>query len=192
MVLLIVGVVLFLGVHGLTMQRGLRAQLVERFGANGYKGLYSAGSLVGLVVLIYGFGVARAGGPPVVWTPPAFLGHVAALLMAFAFVSLIAAYAPNGKIRSTLKHPMLTAVKAWAFAHLLVNGDLASIVLFGSFLAWAVACRISIKRRPDAVEPPPASWGAGDAAALVGGVALTVAFMLWLHPWLIGVPARLA
>ncbi|MGL4285032.1 MAG: NnrU family protein [Phreatobacter sp.] len=189
MSILILGLALFLGVHVVTMLRGPRAQLVQGFGEGPYKGAYSLVSAVGLGLVIYGYGAARAQGYVQIWSPPAAFGHVTALLMAVAFVSLVAYGAPNGKIKSTLKHPMLVAVKAWSLGHLLANGDLASILLFGSFLAWAVAARISLKRRPDAVEPPSAPWGTGDVIAIVGGLAAMVVFMLWLHPIIIGVPA---
>lgn len=190
--LLLVGLVLFLGVHAVTILRPQRDALIGRVGEGAYKGIYSLVSLIGFVVLIYGYGAARLSSANIVfWTPPAFLGHVAALLMLFAFIALAATYAPNGLIKSTLKHPMITAVKAWAFAHLLVNGDLASIILFGSFLAWGVIDRISLKRRPDASEPPKAGFGAGDIAAIGIGTVATIVMMIWLHPILIGVPASL-
>ncbi|QCI68039.1 NnrU family protein [Phreatobacter stygius] len=191
MSILILGLVLFLGAHAFTTLRAPRAQLIEGLGAGGYKGAYSLVSGVGLGLIIYGYGVARAQGYVQVWSPPAALGHVTALLMAVAFIAAVASGGPNGKIKSTLKHPLLVAAKAWALGHLLVNGDLASMLLFGSFLAWAVAARISLKSRPDAVEPPPAPWGMSDVIAIGVGLALTVVFMIWLHPLLIGVPAMI-
>ncbi|CEJ12590.1 NnrU protein [bacterium YEK0313] len=189
MAILILGLVIFLGAHAFTMARAPRAALIGRLGAGGYKGLYSAVSLIGFVLLVYGYGSARSQGYVQIWSPPPALGHVTALLMVFAFVALVASRGPNGKIKSTLKHPLLVAVKAWSTGHLLVNGDLASMLLFGSFLAWAVIARISIKSRADEVEPPPAAWGRADAVAVVVGLVLAVVFMIWLHPLLIGVPA---
>ena len=187
MTFLIIGLGIFLGVHALTMARGPRATLIGQLGAGPFKGLYSLTAFAGLLLIIYGYGAARASGYVQIWNPPAFFGHVTALLMAFAFISLAAAYAPTGKIKSTLKHPMLVAVKAWALGHLLANGDLASILLFGSFLAWAVASRISLKRRPDKVEPGPAPWGIGDAIAIGVGLVATAVVAIWLHRLLIGV-----
>lgn len=191
MTILILGLVLFLGIHALTMARGLRDGLVEKLGAGPFRGLYSVVAGLGLVLIIYGYGAARASGYVPVWNPPAFLGHITALLVAFAFVSFASIYAPAGKIRGALKHPMLVGVKAWAVGHLLVNGDLASILLFGSFLAWAVASRISLKSRAGVVEPAPSPWTAGDAIAVGSGLVLTAIFAIWLHPVLIGVPAVL-
>jgi len=185
MLLLILGLALFLGVHTLSTLRPLRAALVGRLGEMGYKGVYSIGSAIGLGLVIYGFGAYRASGYIPVWEPPTGLRHAVTLLMWPAFVALAAAYAPAGLIKGKLKHPMLVGVKAWALAHLLANGDLGSILLFGSFLGWAVYDRISLKRRGD-LGAPPASFGKGDVIALVVG---TVAFlaMLKLHGWLIGV-----
>lgn len=190
MLLLVAGLVVFLGAHALTMQRAFRADLIARFGEMPYKVLYSLVSLAGFLMIIWGYGAARASGYIQIWNPPAFLSHVTAVLMLFAFVALIASYAPLGKIKSTLKHPMLTSVKAWALGHLLVNGDLATMLLATLFLAWAVMARINIKSRPNP-DPPSAPWGVGDAIALGGGIATTFAFIYWLHPLLIGVPAVL-
>lgn len=190
MTTLVLGLALFIGVHALSTFRDFRASLVGRLGDMGFKGLYAVVSLVGLVLIVQGFGAARAAGPAQLWTPPAFLGHVAAVLMTFSFIAITAAYVPLGKIKATLKHPMLAGVKAWAFAHLLVNGDVASLLLFGAFLAWAVYDRISLKKRPNS-DPPSSGWTVGDALAVGGGLAATVVFMIWLHPLLIGVPARL-
>lgn len=191
MTFLIIGLGIFLGAHVVTMLRGPRATLIRQIGAGPYKGLYSLVSFLGLALIVYGFGAARAAGYVQIWNPPRAFGHVTALLVTVAFISLVAAYAPTGKIKSTLKHPMLVAVKAWALGHLLANGDLASILLFGGFLAWAVASRISLKSRPDKVEPAPAPWGMGDAIAVGGGLVATVVMAIWLHPLLIGVPAIL-
>ena len=141
---------------------------------------------MGFILLLYGFGLARSA-PQVVWTPPAFLRHVTWLLMLPVFPLLFAAYLP-GRIRAAVQHPMLLAVKVWATAHLLCNGTLADVVLFGAFLAWAVADRISVKRRagaaPRAPSPP---FGRNDAVAIVLGLATYVVFVGWAHLWLIGV-----
>ncbi len=191
MTFLIIGLGIFLGMHLFTTLRGPRARLIETLGPGAYKGLYTLISATGLVLIVYGFGAARAAGYVQVWNPPVFLGHITALLVTIGLISLVAAYAPTGKIKSTLKHPMLVGVKAWAFGHLLANGDLASILLFGGFLAWAIVSRISLKSRPDKVEPAPAPWGMGDAIAIGGGLVATAVMTIWLHPLLIGVPAIL-
>lgn len=185
MLLLILGLVLLLGAHTFTTLREPRAAFVGRIGEGPYKGLYSLVSLAGLLLIIYGYGQYRLDRTDV--ATPLGLRHLTVTLMWFAFVALAAAYSPNGWIRSRLKHPMLVAVKIWAFAHLLVNWDIGSLVLFGSVLAWAVYDRIAVKRRPDAVVPPRAPFGRGDVVALVVGTILYVA-MIKLHPVLIGVP----
>jgi uncharacterized membrane protein len=187
MTLLLLGLLVFLGTHVFTMLRGPRGVLVSRLGENGFKGAYSLVALVGLVLIVQGYAAYRAAGYIPVWNPPFWLGHLALLLNLPIFVLLVAAYAPVGAIKSTVKHPMLLAVKIWATAHLISNGDLGSILLFGGFLAWGVAARISLKRRPGAVDPPKAGFGMGDIVSLVAGLAVYVAFVFWLHPLLIGV-----
>src|SRR3954447_1264157 len=191
MTLLILGLILFLGTHAFTMARGPRARLRERLGGGPYKGLYSLVSLIGLVLIAIGFGRYRAAGYIPVWDPPVWTRHLTLLLVWFAFVAFAAAYLP-GRIKGALKHPMLAGVKAWAVAHLLANGDLGSILLFGSFLAWAVAARISVKRRDEVIDhggplAPPSGWR-NDIAALVIGTGAYLVFLIWLHPLLIGVP----
>ncbi len=139
MTLLILGLALFLGIHTFTTMRGARAAVIGRLGEGGYKGLYSLVAAVGLVLIVIGFGRYRSPGYIQIWNPPVSLLHpIALFLLWFAFVALTAAYAPAGRIKSLLRHPMLVAVKAWALSHLLVNGDLGSMLLFGSLLAWAV------------------------------------------------------
>ena len=183
---MIAGLVLFFAAHILTTLRTVRATVVGRLGEGPYKGLYSLVSLAGLVLIVWGFGRYRSGGYISVWDPPAWLHPIALVLMWFSFVALAAAYSPAGKIKGVLRHPMLAGVKAWALAHLLVNGDLGSMILFAAFLAWAVYDRIAVKRRGDSGAPP-SGFTAGDAIALaVGSVAY--AAMVWLHPLIIGVP----
>ncbi|MDP3256124.1 NnrU family protein [Bosea sp. (in: a-proteobacteria)] len=191
MLVLILGLVLFLGMHAVTMKRDLRARLIERLGAGGYKGLYSAVSILGFVLLIYGYGLQRAAGYTVVWEPPVWTRHLALLLNLPIFILLGVGKRPSWLL-SRVKHPMLLAVKIWATAHLLANGDLGSILLFGGFLAWAVLARISVKRRPEEIARAAAmtnvAFGRRDIIAIVAGLALYVVFALWLHPLLIGVP----
>lgn len=190
MLVLILGLVLFLGMHAVTMKRDLRAQLIERFGAGGYRGLYSAVSIIGFGLLIYGYGLQRAAGYTVVWEPPVWTRHLALLLNLPIFILLAVGRRPSWLL-SRVKHPMLLAVKIWATAHLLANGDLGSLLLFGSFLAWAVMARISVKRRPEEIARAAAmtnvAFGRRDVIAIVAGLVLYVVFALWLHPLLIGV-----
>jgi uncharacterized membrane protein len=149
-------------------------------------------SLLGLVLIVWGFGRYRAYEWIDVWYPPVWTRHLALLLVWAAFIAFVAAYLP-GRIKRALKHPMLAGVKIWALAHLLANGDLGSILLFGSILAWAVAARISVKRRRDEVRDhggpvaEPAGWR-NDVTAIVLGTVLWFVFARWLHPLLIGVP----
>ena len=144
--ILILGLAIFIGAHVFVSLRGHREQLIARIGEGPYKGAFSLVSILGLVLIVYGFALYRRSGPIPVWYPPDFLRHVSEALMWPAFVLVAAAYIP-GQIKKTLKHPMLAGVKLWAFAHLLANGRLAGMVLFGSFLAWAVADYISARRR---------------------------------------------
>jgi uncharacterized membrane protein len=166
-----------------------RADLVSRLGPVGYRVGFSILAGLGLVAIIYGYGMARADGSMALWYPPVWTRHLTLALMVPVFVLLVAAYLPTGHIRKRTRHPMILAVKLWAFAHLLANGDLASVLLFGGFLAWGVIDRISLKRRGDAGGAAVASVAAlSDAVALIAGLAIYVAFVLWLHPLLIGVP----
>ena len=185
MALLILGLIVFLGTHVFTMARGPRARLIERIGEGPYKGLYSLVTLAGLILIVVGYGQYRAHGWIDVWHPPMWTRHLALVLVWIAFVMVAAAYFP-GRIKGALKHPMLAGVKVWALAHLLANGDLGSILLFGSILAWAVAARISVKRR-DVVRDHagPAAAPAGRAQRRSGGRGRDrrlVVFAIWLHP----------
>jgi uncharacterized membrane protein len=142
------------------------------------------------MMLVHGYGIARAD-PTILYTPPAWMRHVAALLMLPVFPLLLAAYLP-GRIRTAVKHPMLTATKAWALAHLLANGSLADVLLFGGFLAWAVADRIAVGKRAVPRRIPGSPPGRfNDAIAIVGGLALYVVFVAWAHQRFIGVPPML-
>jgi uncharacterized membrane protein len=182
----IVGLLLFLGIHAVSIVApGWREGQAAKLGEGPWKGLYSGIAAVGLGLLIYGYGVARQA-PVVLWQPPNALRHLALLVMLPVFPLLFAAYLP-GRIRTATKHPMLLAVKLWATAHLLANGTLVDVLLFGAFLAWAIADRISLKRRPAGSVPgaPPGRFN--DAIAVVAGLALYVVFILWGHRWLIGV-----
>jgi uncharacterized membrane protein len=187
MIYLIVGLVVFLGVHSVEIfSPTFRSRTVARMGEGAYKGMYSLLSIAGFVLLAWGYGVARQE-PILVYAPPVWTRHLTALLMLPVFPLFLAAYLP-GRIKATVKNPMLAAIKAWAFAHLLANGMLADLLLFGSFLLWAVADQISLKRRPvvrPVPGPPPMKYN--DLIAVVGGLALYVVFVFWLHVRLIGV-----
>jgi uncharacterized membrane protein len=189
MLVLVVGLVIFLGVHSVSIVApGWRTATVARVGERPWKGLYSLASAVGLALIVVGYGLARRD-PVVLYTPPAALRHLALVVMLPVFPLLFAAYLP-GRIRAAAKHPFLLAVKLWALAHLLANGMLADVLLFGGFLAWAVADRISVKRRPaaDTHEVPAAPSGpANDAIALIGGLVVYAVFLLWAHRWIVGV-----
>ena len=185
---LLSGLILFLGGHAFTSLRAAREKVIRIKGGSFYRLAYSMAAFTGLALIAHGFGVYRAGGYIQIWNPPRGLMHLNLVLMWLAFVLLAAAYLP-GYIKAKAKHPMLAAVKLWALGHLLANGDLGSILLFGGFLAWAVFARISLKRReaaepPKAFEPKPVY----DIAAVVIGTAAYAA-MFWLHARLIGVPA---
>lgn len=187
MTLLVLGLLIFLGVHTFATMRTARAGVISKIGEGGYKAAFSVIALVGLIVIIWGYGAYRASGYTIVWDPPVWTRHLAMLLMWFAFVFITAAYTPKGKIKTALKHPMLVAIKTWALAHLLANGDLGSMILFGAFLAWAVFDRIAVKRRGGVPLDPVAGFNKGDIMALVIGTILYLA-MFGAHRWLIGVP----
>jgi uncharacterized membrane protein len=186
MCLLIAGLVMFLGVHSIAMVAPrLRDSWCATLGEGPWKGIYSLLSLAGFVLICWGFSQARQV-PTVLYTPPAWLRYVAAVLMLPVFPLLFASLLP-GQIRAVMKHPLLAAVKIWALTHLLANGMLADVVLFGSFLAWAVLDRISLKRRPPRPirTAPERPWN--DAAALILGLAVYGLFVVWAHRWLFGV-----
>lgn len=190
MVWLVLGLLLFLGVHSLSIVApAARDRLVGRLGENAFKGLYSLVSFVGLGLIVWGYGLAREA-PVLLYALPAGFRHLAALLMLPVFVLLLAAYLP-GRIKTAAKHPMLLAVKLWALSHLLAQsvtgGTLADVLLFGGFLAWAVADRVSLKRRTLRAVPVLPASGRNDAIALVGGLALYALTAFWAHAWLFGV-----
>ncbi len=183
---LVVGLIVFLGVHSVRiLAPQWRDQRLSAMGEGKWKGIYSVVSLIGFALIVWGFGQARLVAP-VLYEPPVWAKHITALLMLFAFISLMVSILPAGRLKPILKHPMLLAVKIWAFAHLLANGDLASLILFGSLLAWAVVDRIAVKRRGGSLpQPGPVKW---DIYAVVSGALLYVLFIWRLHVWLIGVP----
>jgi uncharacterized membrane protein len=186
MTYLIIGLALFFGSHSIAIVAPTwRDRIAARLGEGPWKGLYSLISIGGFVLLLWGYGQTRHD-PVILYTSPSWLRYVTAILMLPVFPLLLAAYLP-GRIKTAMKHPMLAATKFWAFAHLLVNGALGDVLLFGSFLAWAVADRISLKRR--AQRPiqtaPPSKFN--DAIAVVAGLILYIVFIMWLHVRWIGV-----
>ena len=188
MTVLILGLIIFLGAHSTRIVAdGWRTAQLKRLGEGAWKGIYSLISLAGFGLIVWGFSLARQQ-PVVLWTPPVAMRHVAALLTLIAFVLLAAAYVPRNAIKARLHHPMVLAVKTWAFAHLLANGTLADLLLFGAFLAWAVVCYIAERKRDRAaLTQYPAGTAGGTAATVAVGIAAWVLFAFWLHGLLIGV-----
>ncbi|MGQ0444169.1 MAG: NnrU family protein [Beijerinckiaceae bacterium] len=188
MLILFMGIVVFLGVHSITTFRETRMRLIERLGLLPFKGLYSLVAIAGFALIVWGFSRYRAEGLIPFWSPPAWTRHLTIGLMWFAFVALACMNPAPGKIRGWLRHPMLTAIKIWALAHLLANGDAGGMLLFGSLLAWAVFDRIAVKKRGDIGAMRIESLTRADATALGVGTLAYLA-MIFLHPVLIGVPA---
>lgn len=184
---LVVGILLFLGLHSISIvAENWRNRVVARVGLVAWQALYSILSLAALVLIIRGYPAARAD-PVILYVPQLWMRHSAMLLMMFVFPLLLATYLP-GRIKTAFKHPTLVAVKTWATAHLLANGGLHDVVLFGAFLAWAVVDRISYRHRAPRPprELPPSRWN--DAITIVGGLALYAIFLNGGHEWLTGMP----
>lgn len=188
MTLLILGLVLFLGIHSVAIVAPAWRDAQAERNEKAWKGVYTLVSLLGFGLLVYGYGLARQS-PVLLYTPPAGMRHLVMLLMLPVFPLLLAAYLP-GRIKTLTKHPMLAATKLWALSHLLVNGTLADVLLFGGFLAWAVADRISLKRRAARPVPGAPPSPMNDGIAVVVGLALYGLFVWQAHVWLIGVPLR--
>jgi uncharacterized membrane protein len=188
MSVLIFGLVVFLGMHSLRIfVPAWRERQVARLGLLPWKGLYSAVSVAGLAAIIWGFGLARQH-PALLYVPPMWLRHLNALFTLVAFVLLAAAYVPRNRLKARLGHPMLLAVKVWAFGHLLATGMLRDVVLFGAFLAWAIALFAVLRRRDRlAGTVYPAGTLRGDVGVVIVGVLVWVVFAFWLHGALIGV-----
>jgi len=188
MSLLILGLILFLGIHSISIfAEPLRDKLANK-SELGWKGLYSLISLAGIYFIAVGYASARLE-PVLLYITPYWFRHVSSLLMLIALILFFAPYFP-GKIQQTLKHPQLVSVKIWAVSHLLVNGMLADVVLFGAFLVWAVVDRISMKNRKQRALPGLKASGRNDVITIVLGVVTTVAFVFFLHASLIGMPLK--
>ena len=181
-----IGLLAFFGAHLFTtLARGPRAALVKRLSPGGYKGLYSVVSLPGFALIILGWDTAPA---DALYVPPAYFRHLTFLFTALAMVLLVAAYAPAGRIAAAVRHPMLAATKLWAFGHLLSNGEVRSVALFGAFLAYAVIGRIAVKARGD--NGRPFKSAIGDGVAIVAGLAVWAAIYFGLHAVIAGVALR--
>jgi uncharacterized membrane protein len=186
MLMLLIGLVLFLGMHSVRVfADGWRTDFIASRGEIPWKILYAVVSLAGLVLLIIGWGQTRAN-PVWLWYPETWMAHLVALLMIPAFILLVAAYVPANHIKAKLAHPMVLSVKVWAFAHLIANGRLGDLILFGAFLAWAVVLFAVSRRRPRVAGPAPTLLA--SAVTVVGGVIAYLVFAFYLHMALIGVP----
>jgi uncharacterized membrane protein len=186
--IMILGLAVFIGSHAFVTMRKERAALVARLGEMPYKGLFSLVSLIGIVLIGWGFAHYRSTGYIDIWSPPAWTRHLTLLLVWPAIICVVAAYLP-GDIKRLLKHPMLVGVKLWAVAHLISNGDLGSMILFSAILGWAVFDRITLKRRTDPGGPLlPAGHRRNDFFAVAIGTLVYFALGFWFHPWVIGVP----
>jgi len=188
MTLLILGLVLFLGIHSVRIvAEPWRTRTIARLGEGAWKGLYSVLSLAGFLLLMWGYAEARQT-PTVLWASPTWTRHLASLLTLVAFVLLAAAYVPGNAIKARLRHPMVLGVKVWALAHLLANNTLADVLLFGGFLGWAVLSYRAARARDRAAGSMAAAGRAMPTVLTVAvGVAAWVVFALWLHLWWIGV-----
>jgi uncharacterized membrane protein len=185
----ILGLVILLGAHVFVTMRDRRATLVKAIGEGPYKGLFSLVSLIGIVLVGYGFAWYRDAGLIQLWSPPAWTRQIVVVLMWPASIMVAAAYIP-GNIKRVLKHPMLVAVKTWALAHLCANGDLGGIILFGSVLLWAGYDRMTLKRRSDPGAPPiPVGGTKNDIIAVIVGTIIYLALGFVFHPIVIGIPA---
>ena len=188
MVMLLLGLVLFLGVHSTRIvANGWRSDMIGRFGEMPWKAGYAVLSVAGFVLIVWGFGLARQQ-PVQLWMPPRGMRHLASLLTLIAFVLLAATYVPRNAIKARLHHPMVLSVKVWALAHLLSNGNLAHMILFGAFLVWAaLSFRAARARDRVAGTVYPAGTAAGTGMTVVVGVAAWALFAFWAHGALIGV-----
>lgn len=186
MAMLIAGIVLFFAIHSVAIVApGWRDTIAARLGGGTWRALYAIAAIAGFVLMVWGYSIARQS-PVLVYQPPVGLRHLTAVLMLPVFPLLLAAYLP-GRIRTATKHPMLAATKLWAFAHLLANGTMGDVLLFGSFLIWAVADRISFRNRAQRPIPGASPSKLNDWIAVIGGLGMYVFFVAWAHVLLFGV-----
>jgi len=188
MALLVIGLVVFIGVHSVRIvSDDFRSRTIARLGLNTWKGLYSVAAIAGFVLIVMGYAAARTD-PVVLWAPPLWTRHVAALLSVIGFVLIAAAYVPGNRIKAAVGHPMVVGTKSWAFGHLLANGTLADVVLFGTFLLWAAASFRAARQRDRAAGTVyPKRGPSRDIAVVVAGIVLAGVFAIYLHAPLIGV-----
>ncbi|NDV85925.1 NnrU family protein [Aurantimonas aggregata] len=187
MLILVTGMIIFLGIHSVRIvAEPVRDRMIARLGEGRYKGAYSVLSLIGIMLVGYGYGQAKIGGLPL-WDPPGGLRHLALVLVPVAFVLVTAAYVPTGHIKAAVRHPMVLGIALWALGHLLANGTAADVVLFGGFLAWAIVDYINALGRTGAAARPVAKGYGGDIAAVIVGLVLSAIFIGGLHEWLFGV-----
>lgn len=187
MLILVTGLIIFLGIHSVRIfAEDARHRIIARLGESRFKGAYSVLSLIGILLVGYGYGQARIGALPL-WEPPGGLRHLALVLVPVGFVLVTAAYVPTGHIKAAVRHPMVLGIALWALGHLLANGTTADLVLFGGFLAWAVIDYINALGRTGAAARPVANGYGGDIAAVVVGLVLSAIFIGGLHEWLFGV-----
>jgi uncharacterized membrane protein len=186
--ILILGLLIFIGVHSIRLvSPSWRNAQVARLGERGWKGLYAVVSLVGFILIVWGYGMSRHA-PMLLWTPPHGVQHLTALLVAVAFVLIAAAYVPANRIKRAVGHPMMIGVAIWALGHLLANGTLNAIVLFGVFFVWgAVGALVSRSRDRAAGVRYPVGTLSGDATVVIVGLIAWAIFAFALHRWLIGV-----
>ncbi len=194
MTALILGLIIFIGMHSVRIvSDDFRTRQIAKVGASTWKAMYAAVSLVGFVLIVVGYGIAR-GEPVLVWNPPDWTRYVANLLMIPAFILIAASFVPGTRIRAKVGHPLLAGLKTWALAHLIANGMLVDVVLFGAFLLWSVTSYASARRRDrKAGTLYPVGPVMRDVTAVIAGLVVWTAFALWLHAWLMDVsPLRMA
>ena len=188
MSILILGLAIFLGIHSVRIFfDDWRTAQIKRYGERPWKLAYTLVAIVGFVLIVWGYGLARYD-PLILWTPPTGMRHLAALLTAISFVLVAAAYIPRNGIKSRLHHPMVLGVKVWALAHLLANGTLADLILFGSFLVWAILDFASSRKRDRIANMQyPSGTAMGTGLTVLAGLVAWAAFAFWLHGLLLGV-----
>ena len=188
MTALVIGLVLFLGLHSTRMVAdGARSRFIAQHGQNAWRGLYSLGSAIGLGLIVWGYSLTLRQ-PTVLWSPPGWMRPLAGVLMLVSIILLVAAYVPRNHFKARLGHPMVLGVKVWAFSHLIATRTLADVLLFGAFLLWAVLCYRSLRARDRAAgKPPAAGQMVPTLIAVVAGAVVWFVFAFWLHGWLIGI-----
>lgn len=187
MITLISGLVIFFAAHSISIvNHDWRNRMADRLGENPWKALYSFVALLGFLLIVWGYALSRQE-PVTLYSPPPQLRQVAMLVLLPVFPLLFSTYLP-GRIQCVARHPMLVATMLWAIAHLLANGTLGDVLLFGAFLVWSIADLVSLQYRSGPAVPRAPTWAANDFIAVILGLVLYAAFALWLHAWLFGTP----